>query len=175
MMRRIFVMALVMTLASCGQPSGTTDAAKVSSDVTPPSAASAGDPCTLIADPAEVFGRPVTANKAMMPNKTNTCEWRGADGSFCGSLVVFGPGWNEVENIPLNYEGMVTSLGAFGQTKEIAGLGEEARGVDGGILGAQVAFRKNNVAALVASACASDSLTKMALAERAAAAVAEKL
>ena len=43
------------------------------------------------------------------------------------------------------------------------------------MLGAQVAFRRNGVAALVGSACASDSLTKMALAERAAAAVAEKL
>lgn len=135
----------------------------------------AGDPCTLLADPVAIFGEPMTAHIVTMPNKTKTCEWRSADGRSCGSVVVFGPGWNDVPDVPSNYAAMVTSLGAFGQVQEIVGLGEEARAVDGGMLGAQVAFRTSEVAVLAGSACSNASLTKAALAERVARAVAEQL
>jgi hypothetical protein len=175
MMRRICAIALAATLASCGKSSDTTELPKASSDAVAAPVASIGDACMLITDPAAVFGFPVTAHKGTMPNKTTTCEWRGADERMCGSVVVFGPGWNEVEDVPVTYAAMVTSLGAFGQMKEIAGLGDEAKGVDGGILGAQVAFRAKNATALVGSTCTSGSLTKLELAERVAGAVAEKL
>jgi hypothetical protein len=172
------VMATV-ALASCGQSSDDRPSAEQpAAQTTPasaPQAAAAGDPCTLVADTQAMFGKPVTASKKTMPDKTTSCEWQDAETRMCGLVTVFGPGWNEVPDLPANYTAMVTSLGMFGQTRDVAGLGEEAKAVDGGITGAQVAFRTGKALALVASNCSAGALDKNALAEKLARGVAERL
>ena len=57
----------------------------------------------------------------------------------------------------------------------MAALGEEAKFVDGGMLGAQLAFRTSQVAVLVGSACSAGSLDKNALAEKLAREIAGRL
>jgi hypothetical protein len=179
MIRRILIVTLPIALAACGrsedsnQAQQTTPTNSETGAVTQTSAS--GDPCRALTDPAAIFGQPATAHTATMPNNTHTCEWRVAGDRTCGTLVVFGPGWNEVANVPANYEGMVTSLKAFGDVKEVTGVGEEARAVDGGILGAQLAFRTNDVAALVGATCGNAERSSAALAESLARAVAENL
>ena len=110
-----------------------------------------------------------------MPNDTVSCHWKTADGRLCGNVTVFGPGWNEVPDVKANYVAMTGSLKAFGDTQDVSGIGEEAKAVDGGILGAQLAFRTSTHLALVASGCKSDSQSAPALAEKLAREVATHL
>ncbi len=167
MIRTTLMAVLSIALAACGQSSSTEQATPAQSNAAPEATQTAsGDPCSLLADPVATFGQPVTAQQARTPNGTNTCEWRAADGRICGSVVVFGPGWNESLDVPRSYGGMVTSLGAFGSVQEVAELGEEARVVDGGMLGAQLAFRTNKTATLVGGSCGVGPGTNVALAEK---------
>ncbi len=174
-MRRTMITAILAVAAtSCGQPD---DKAKTTavSPAAQDQVAATGDPCTLLADPAAVFGQVVTSHAVTAPNRMRMCEWRATDGMPCGTLAVFGPGWNEVPDVPRHYEGMVTSLGAFGEVQEVAGLGEEAHVVDGGMLGAQLAFRTRERATLVGAVCSGGAPTKTALAEKVAHAITETL
>jgi hypothetical protein len=183
MIRTVFVATLAGALVSCGQATDTSDATKVdatkgATTAAPgatTTAADGRDPCALVSNPEAVFGRPVTTRIATMPNNTRMCEWRSAEDRICGMVTVLGPGWNDTVDIPRNYAAMVTSLGAFGTTKELAGVGEEARIVDGGMLGAQIAFRTSNAVVNVGAACGDDGQARTALAEKIARAVAENL
>lgn len=165
MIQKTLMIVLAIALAACGQSSTEeTQAAQANAAPQEPQSA-AGDPCALVADSSTTFDEPVTAHQVKMPNGTNTCEWRRADGRICASVTVFGPGWNEVVDVPRNYGALVTSLGAFGSVQEFPGLGEEARIVDGS-MGAQLAFRTTEAAVLVGGSCSSGSITNAALAER---------
>jgi hypothetical protein len=180
MLRKLLVATFAGALASCGQATDTSDATKVdataaTSEPTQATAAARGDPCTLIANPETVFGRPVSARVTTMPNNTQLCEWRSAEGRSCGTVTVFGPRWNEVPDVPRNYEAMVTSLSAFGPPKDLPGVGDEAKVVDGGMLGVQIAFRASKAVVNVGAACGEDSQARTVLAERIAHAVLEKL
>ncbi len=166
MIRRIFVATLIIALPSCGESPDAGNNAKVPPSANPEvTAAASGDPCALLADPAATFGQPVTASVAVMPNATRACEWKTADGMMCGIVTVFGPGWNEVPDVASNYAAMVRSLGAFGQVQEIVGIGDEAHGVDGKMLGTQGAFRTNKAGGLVGGTCSTKSRTNFALVE----------
>lgn len=178
-MQRILVSLATVALVACSQKSEPTTAASPSPEADAPAAAPAapapaGDTCSLVANPEATFGQPVTAGANSTPSGA-VCEWKSADGRLCGHLTVFGPGYNAVADAKVNYAGMTTSLKAFGETKDVSGIGEEARSVDGGILGAQVAFRTSSHAGLAASACSSGADKAPALAERLAREVAAKL
>lgn len=173
---RMSVPMLVLALAACGRPGDPASgepSVQASTDVAP-ATAGGGDPCALVADTDAMFGEAVTANVSTMRNGTRACEWKRGDGMICGSVSVFGPGWNEVPDVPANYSAMVTSLGAFGEVHDVAGVGEEAKAVDGGIVGAQLAFRTSKVAALVAAGCPGP-IPKTELAEKLAREVARQL
>lgn len=179
-MQRILVSLAAAMLAACSQSNESKTAPPIEADVVdtaPAAAAAAGsDPCALVANADAVLGQPVTAGHNTNPNKTVDCQWKSADGRLCGSLTVFGPGYNEVAADPkTNFEAMSTSLGAFGAVKDVAGIGEEARIVDGGMFGAQLAFHKGAHSVLAASACSSGADKAPALAQRLATEVAGKL
>ena len=176
MIRRMFVATLIIALASCGESPDAGNNAQLSSSAIPDvSAAASGDPCMLLADPEATLRQPVTASVAVMGNATRACEWKRADGMICGTVTVFGPGWNEVPDVASNYAAMVHSLGAFGEVQTLAGIGEEAHAVDGKLLGTQVAFRTSKAAALVGGACSTDTLTNFALVEAVAREIAPRL
>ena len=157
-MRKIFGAAVVIILATCGaSPSW-----------------SAGDPCTLVSDPATLFGQPVTAKRTTEVNKTVSCSWTTAEGRVCGSVTVFGPGWNETSDVPRTYGALTVSMGAFGKPSDVSGIGEEARAVDGGMFGAQLAFRTSKAAVLVGAACSSTSTKAPAIAEKLSRAIAPR-
>lgn len=164
MMLKILVSLATIALVACSQSSEPADAA-----------AAGGDPCSLIPNAEALIGQPVTAARATMPNQTVSCQWKAADGRLCGNVTVFGPGWNEVPDVKANYVAMTSSLKAFGETQDVSGIGEEAKAVDGGMLGAQLAFRTSSHLALVAAGCKSDSQTTPALAEKLAREVAAHL
>jgi hypothetical protein len=168
-MKTIVVVVSAMGLAACGKSPDDAAPAAASSPATaepaPAAKSAGGDPCTLVADPAATFGQAVTTESTAMPHGARTCEWKSADGRICGSLTVFGPGWFEQADPKTNLSGMATSLAAFGEVNDLAGIGEEAKAVDGGMLGAQIAFRTSKVAALVASSC-NEPLTQAAQAEK---------
>lgn len=128
-----------------------------------------------MADAQTLFGIPVTASIATMPNKTQTCEWKSTDERIFGSVTVFGPGWNEGADAATNYTALVTSLKVFGELQDVAGIAEEAKVVDGKIFGVQLALRTSKVAALVASSCASGPYSRTELVERVAREVAGNL
>jgi hypothetical protein len=134
-----------------------------------------GDICALVSNPEATFGQPVTSSTESGVTG-NSCIWKSADGRACGILNVFGPGYNPMPNAQVQYGGMTTSLKAFGEVKEVAGIGEAASAVDGGpLLGAQVAFRTSTHAVLAASACSSGNDKAPALAEKLAREVATRL
>jgi hypothetical protein len=166
--------AAATTLAACSQSNQ--DAPSADAAGTNAAApAAARDPCKLVANAESVLGQPVSARHNTNPSGTLDCQWKSAEGRLCGSLTVFGAGYNEVGDAKVNYEAMATSLKAFGQTLDVAGVGEEAKAVDGGMLGAQLAFRKGNHAVLVASACKSGGNGPTVLAEKLAREVAAQL
>jgi hypothetical protein len=171
---RVLVISAAIVLASCGKSGDSSSADGTASAESMP--ASGSDTCALVADANAVFGQPITANPSKFPDGTKICEWKAADGMICGSATVFGPGYNEVAaDAQRNFGAMTTSMGAFGEVKEVAGLGEEAKAVDGKFMGGQVAFRKGKYSVLVGGSCTSGSLTKPQLAENLARAIAEKL
>ncbi len=181
-MRRMFVIAAATLAAACSQSNKEAETASVS---TPAAAAPApaaepvatgSDPCALVANAEAVLGQPVTAGHNTNPNNTVDCQWKSADGKLCGSLTVFGPGYNDLASDPkTNFEAMSKSLGAFGEVKEVPGIGEQARLVDGGMFGAQLAFHKGRHSVLAASACSAGADKAPALAQRLATEVAAKL
>lgn len=179
-MRKLVIFMAAAVLASCGKSADEKPAQPSSADAAQAAAAPADkpvagkDPCALVSDPDALFGVSVTAS-ASSNTGTAVCEWKSADGRICGSLTLFTPAANSSPDPKVNYSAMVTSLGAFGEVKDVAGIGEEARMVDGGMLGAQVAFRTASNAALAGSACRSGSEGQVALAQKLAQEVAGKL
>jgi hypothetical protein len=174
--QKILVSIAAIALVACSKSSEEHAAtAPSSSKPTADAPAAGGDPCSLIPNADALIGEPVTAEHASMPNDTVSCHWKAADGRLCGNVTVFGPGWNEVPDVKANYVAMTSSLKAFGDTQDVSGIGEEAKAVDGGVLGAQLAFRTSTHLALVASGCKSDSQTAPALAEKLAREVATHL
>jgi hypothetical protein len=159
------------TAASSAPPEVSGAAPSEASGTTPPAV---GDICALVANPEATFGQPVTSGTATGVTGT-TCEWKSADGRLCGVLNVFGPGYNPMPDARTQYAGMATSLKAFGQVQDVSGIGEEAKAVDGGMLGAQLAFRTSEHAVLAASGCSSGADKAPALAEKLAREVAPKL
>ena len=174
MMLKILVSLATIALVACSQ-SSEERAAMQSSSQPADAPAAGGDPCSLIPNAEALIGQPVTAAQATMPNQTVSCQWKAADGRLCGNVTVFGPGWNEVPDVKANYVAMTSSLKAFGETQDVSGIGEEAKAVDGGMLGVQLAFRTSSHLALVAAGCKSDSQTTPALAEQLAREVAAHL
>lgn len=170
-MRKLVIFMAATVLASCGKSAVDEPAEPASADATQAAAAPADepvsgkDPCALVSDPDALFGVPVTSSVTSHTG-TAVCEWKSADGRICGSLTLFTPAYNSSPDPKVNYSAMVTSLGAFGEVKEVAGIGEEARMVDGGMLGAQVAFRTASNAALAVSACRSGAEGQVELAQK---------
>jgi len=164
-MQRILMCVAAISLVACSRSSEEHDVASTAG----------GDPCSLIPNAEALIGQPVTAVQATMPNQTVSCQWKAADGRLCGNVTVFGPGWNDVPDVKANYVAMTGSLKAFGGTQDVSGIGEEAKIVDGGMLGVQLAFRTSSHLALVAAGCKSESQTTPALAERLAREVAAHL
>lgn len=179
-MRKLVIFMAAAVLASCGKSAADKPAEPAGADTTQAAAAPADkpvagkDPCALVSDPDALFGVPVTSS-ASANTGTVVCEWKSAEGRICGSLTLFVPAYNSSPDPKVNYSAMVTSLGAFGEVKDVAGIGEEARMVDGGMLGAQVAFRTASNAALAASACRSGTEGQIELAQKLAREVAGKL
>lgn len=178
MVRSILASGVAIALVACGSPSDNDQAAPEvsgsSSAATAPAAAS-GDPCTLLTDPAATIGQPVTAESLTQGNGTRICNWKNAEGRLCATVNVLGAGWNYVPDVPRNYEAMAVSMGAFGTTQEVSGIGEEARAVvTDSFLGTQLAFRTKNAAVLVAAACAKGA-ENLAVAENVSRAIAARL
>jgi hypothetical protein len=174
------VIAVATTLAACSPSSR--DSASAAAPPPPPDAETPArtttdtPACTLVADASATLGQPVTPDHHTSPNDVVDCQWKSADGRLCGSLTVFGPGYNPLAaDAKTNYAAMTQSMGAFGPLQDVAGIGEEAKAVDGGMFGAQLAFHKGAHSVLVASACKSGADAAPALAQRLAAEVASKL
>jgi hypothetical protein len=173
-------LAAATALVGCGQspekPDAGMPATTAAADTAAPAAAQeAGGPCSLVADASATFGQAVTAEKKTMPNNTTVCEWKSADGRICGSVTPLGAKWNPVPDVPRNYGALVASLGAFGEVRDQPGIGKEARIVNGGMLGVQLAFRTDDAAVLVASACSAGNLDATAMAQKLATEIASKL
>lgn len=79
------------------------------------------------------------------------------------------------ESAATNYQAMTLSLKAFGELRPLAGVGEEAVAVDGGIMGAQVALRTGNGLANVAAGCGGSGPANLEQVEKMARAVAARL
>ena len=180
MMRKLIIVIAAVGLASCGKSTEDKAAEPVAQDATQASAApddkpaEGKDPCALVADPQALFGTPVTASNTHSTG-SSVCEWKSADGRICGSVTLFTPAYNSSPDPKVNFAAMVTSLGAFGEVKDVAGIGEEAKMVDGGMLGAQLALRTASNAALAGSACRSGEFGQVELAQRLAREIAGKL
>jgi hypothetical protein len=179
MKQTISIVLMVMALSACGKSS---DPGKLSDDPSgdasagvPAKTSAAGDPCTLIDDPDSLFGQPVGPGVAKTSNNVTSCQWNSAEGRLCGMVTPFGSRWNEVPDLNANYSAMVRSLGAFGQTHPVAGIGEDAVAVDGGMLGAQMAIRTSNAIANIGAACGGSAPANLALVEKVARSVAAKL
>lgn len=169
------ILGVAAALAACSKSNDSEKMAPAGAEAGAAVKTAGSDPCALVANADAILGQPVTAGHNTNPNNTVDCQWKAADGRICGSLTVFGPGYNDVADAKTNFGAMATSLGAFGQTWDVAGVGEEAKAVDGGMLGAQLTFRKGNHAALVGSACKSGADGPPILAEKLAREVAGKL
>ena len=152
MVRSVSLLLLSIVVASCGKSSGPEDAEP---GVTTPKAAvvPGGNPCMLVDDPNAVFSQTVNGEVMTMANGTKSCEWKLSDGRMCGSVTLFGPGWNEVPDVPANYSAMVGSMSSLGKASPVAGLGEEATIIDGGFLGTQLAVRTSTALAHIAASC----------------------
>lgn len=184
MTKNILACLAILSLVACSRTDAPADAAASTSPpesaATAPGDASAavptaaGDVCALVANPEATFGQPVTSSVATGVTGA-TCEWKSAEGRLCGVLNVFGPGYNPMPDAKTQFAGMATSLKAFGQVQDVPGIGEAAKAVDGGMLGAQLAFHNGQHAVLAASACTSGADQAPALAERLAREVASRL
>lgn len=177
MKRTISMMLVSIVIAACGQspaPENTAAPASAPADA-PATASAAGDPCMLLDDPNAVFGQAVTASGSNMPNQTRTCEWKSADGRMCGMVTPFGPGWNPVPDLKANYSAMTLSMKAFGELRPLAGVGEEAVAVDGGMFGAQIAMRTSNALVNLAAACGGSGPANLEHVEKMARAMATSL
>jgi len=175
MTRTMTLAVLAMALVACGK-SPAPDSAASNAAATPETAvAASGDACALIDDPNTLFGQPVTASGSSMPNGTKACEWKNAEGRLCGMVTPMGAGWYEVPDLKRNYDAMVLSMGAFGQTHPVAGIAEEAAAVDGGMLGAQMAIRTSKAIANIGAACGGSGPANLEHAEKIARAIAPKL
>ena len=175
MARTVPLLLLSIAIASCGKspaPQGENSPAAA-----PKAAAvvAGGNPCMLVDDANAVFGKSVNAEVATMPNATKSCEWKLSDGRMCGSLGMYGKGWNEAPDVPANYRAMVRSMGAFGTTQPVAGLGEEAAIVDGGMLGTQLAVRTSAAIVHVATSCGGSAAANAEHAQKIAQSVIGKL
>ena len=181
MTRTILVALIAAALCSCSKSPGT-DAEPVSSANDVPSAPVAaaaspasGDPCTLIDDPDTVFGQPVGKGELKESGHMKSCLWNNAAGMMCAMVTPMGAEWNGMADVSTNYSGMVTSMGAFGKTQPVAGIGEEAVIVDGGILGVQIAFRTSKAAVNIGTACGGSAPANLELVQKVAKVVAAKL
>jgi hypothetical protein len=170
-----------MVVASCGNstedkpPESVAQQSPQAASASAPREAAAGaDPCSLLPDPAALFGQPVTATNSSMQHQ-KSCEWKSADGRLCGSVTIFTPAFNSSTDPKVNFAGLVKSMGAFGEVKDLTGIAEEAKIVDGGMFGAQVAVRTASQAALAASACKSGSEGSVELAQKLAREIAGRL
>lgn len=175
MTRTMMLVLLAMTFAACGKSPAPDGAANDSAAAPASAAATARDACALIDDPSTLFGQAVTASGETMPNGTQTCEWKNAGGQLCGTVTPMGPGWYEVPDLKANYDAMASSMGAFGKTFPVAGIGEEAVAVDGGMLGAQMAIRIGTAIANIGAACGGSGPANLEHAEKIARAIAAKL
>lgn len=176
MTRTMTLMLLAMVLTACGKSPAPESAGGASAEA-PVSAANAasGDVCALIEDADTLFGRPVTASASSTPNGPRACEWKDAEGRLCGMVTPMGAGWYEVPDLPANYAAMVKSMGAFGETSPVAGIGEEAAAVEGGMFGAQMAIRTSKAIANIGTACGGSGPANLEHAEKIARAIAPKL
>jgi hypothetical protein len=177
MTRTILLMTLSMALVACGKSSAPENAAAAApAEAAAGAPASAGrDICALIEDPDTLFGQAVTATPHDGPGGINACEWKNAEGRLCGMVTPMGPGWHEVPSLAQGFSGMVTSMGAFGKTYPVAGIGEEAAAVDGGMLGAQMAIRTGTAIANIGAACGGNGAANLEHAEKIARAIAPRL
>jgi len=176
MTRTMSLLLLSLTIAACGKsPAPESAAASPANTPATAPAAGSGDVCALIDDPGTLFGQAVTASPETMPNGTKSCEWKSAEGRMCGLVTPMGSGWYEVPNLPANYAAMKQSMSAFGKTFPVAGIGEEAEAVDGGILGAQMAIRTSTAIANIAAACGGSGAGNLEHAEKIARAIAARL
>lgn len=133
--------------------------------------AAAGDPCAILSDPSALFGRAVTAAREPM---SNMCQWRSADATVTGSIIVHGAGWSAVADAAQTYRQMLEPIAQLGEARPVEGLGEEAV-IVASTGQAQVFFRKNAVAVNVGASSSDPALTSAALAERIARAAADRL
>jgi len=175
MTRVVPLLLLSIAIASCGKSSGPDGAAAATDAPKTAGVVAGGNPCTLVDDPNALFGQSVNAEVATMPNATKTCEWKLSDGRMCGSVSMFGPGWNDVPDVPANYSAMVSSMGAFGKIHPVPGLGEEAMVVDGGMLGTQMAVRTSKALVHIAASCGGSATANTEHAEKIARSVIGKL
>ena len=175
MTRTMTLMLLAMALVACGKSPVPDGAAGISADA-PASAATAasGDVCALIEDPDTLFGRAVTAT-ASATNGIKACEWKDAEGRLCGMVTPMGPGWHAVPDLPGSYAAMVKSMGAFGETRPVAGIAEEAAAVEGGMFGAQISIRTSTAIANIGTACGGSGPANLEHAEKVARAIAPRL
>jgi curli biogenesis system outer membrane secretion channel CsgG len=167
MTRAFFAVALALALAGCGQ-APTSDSAETPAAE---NVAAAGDPCSLVANTAAVFGREVTAAREPMPNM---CQWRSADAVVTGSIIVHGAGWSAMGDAQTAYDQMASSLASFGATQAVSDLGDQAVATGPGSQ-VQIVFRKGGVAANVGASSSDPALTSAALADRIARAAADRL
>jgi hypothetical protein len=182
MTRTILVALIAMALGSCSKsagPDAKTDSAVNETGSAPAAAAvtssASRDPCTLIDDPDAVFGQPVAKGELKETGHLKSCLWNNAAGMMCAIVTPMGADWNGMADVGTNYSGMVTSMGAFGKTQPVAGIGEEAVIVDGGILGVQIAFRTSKAAVNIGAACAGGAAANLELVQKVAKVVAAKL
>lgn len=166
-MKRVCVaLVAAIALTACGQ--GPSEPAK---QAEPATDAAAGDPCALLPDATAVFGREVTAANEPMPNM---CQWRSADATVTGSIIVHGAGWSAMGDTQTAYDQMAGTLTSFGATHSVAGLGDQALATAPGSQ-VQIVFRKGGVAANVGASSSDPALTSAALADRIAREAADRL
>jgi len=174
MVRTVSLLLLSIVVASCGKssdPEGETAGVSTPKTAVVPG----GNPCNLVDDANALFGQTVNGEVMTMPNGTKSCEWKLSDGRMCGSVTMFGPGWNEVPDVPANYSAMVGSMSTLGKASPVAGLGEEATIVDGGFLGTQLAVRTSTALAHIAASCGGTAAANAEHAEKIARSVLGKL
>jgi hypothetical protein len=172
-----FSAILALALASCGKSSEPAGSAEAGTAAAPTASASspARDACALLDDASALFGTPVTAESNSVPGYAISCQWKDQTGRLCGLIIPFGAGWNEAADVNVHYTGIATSMGAFGKTQPLAGVGEEAVVVDGGILGAQAGLRTSTAAANLGAACGGSGAANLEHVEKLTRAVAGKL
>jgi hypothetical protein len=181
MTRTILVALMGVALCACGKSAGPDTVSSANEAPSAPAATTAatsavsGDPCTLIDDPDAVFGQPVGKGQLKETGHMRSCLWNNTAGMMCAMVTPMGADWNGMADVGTNYSGMVTSMGAFGKTQPVAGIGDEAVIVDGGMLGVQIAFRTSKAAVNIGAACAGNAAANLELVQKVAKVVAAKL